>query len=411
VHCFHIHLLVHGERRNLERFTPTTESCPPSVDVIFRGTRGVSLITKEGLGFESRIMLRSYDLDGRLVSGPEPLGRTETGEPLLGGSAPRIAPAPDGGFLVAWDVFNPAAAYAQWVSATGERVGPTVFVHATNSLEVAAVAEDGTALVAWLEYVEEFTKVAFHGAFLTPDGTLLGPPVEVATPAQALETPAIAGDEEGNFLVVYAPHEYLPFPASSRPTGIFARLVNSRGAGAGESRQLNLSELNHASVFARPAVTYLPASATEAGRYLVTWVSRESGSSDTELQGRLVERRARGRCPDDEPGLCLQQGRFRLEVAWRDLQGNTGTGHSVPTPSDTSGLFWFFHPDNWELMVKVLDACAFSGHHWVFSAATTNVEYTLTVTDTLSGEVRTYRNELGVRAPAVTDTTAFSTCP
>ncbi len=79
--------------------------------------------------------------------------------------------------------------------------------------------------------------------------------------------------------------------------------------------------------------------------------------------------------------------------------------------NDDSGLFWFFEPDNWELLIKVLDGCNYSGHHWVFAAAATDVEYTLTVTDTASGATRTYGNELGNPAPAVVDTQAFATCP
>lgn len=76
-----------------------------------------------------------------------------------------------------------------------------------------------------------------------------------------------------------------------------------------------------------------------------------------------------------------------------------------------SGLFWFFSASNWELLVKVLDGCSLNGHFWVFSAATTNVEYTLRVTDTRTGEVKVYLNPLGVAADAITDTGAFATCP
>jgi hypothetical protein len=58
--------------------------------------------------------------------------------------------------------------------------------------------------------------------------------------------------------------------------------------------------------------------------------------------------------------------------------------------------------------------------YWVFFAATTNVEFTTRVTDTLTGFVKTYgksgetieyNNPLGQPANAVTDTTAFATCP
>ena len=86
-------------------------------------------------------------------------------------------------------------------------------------------------------------------------------------------------------------------------------------------------------------------------------------------------------------------------------------GRVVPFGSDDSGLFYFFNPDNWELLVKVLDGCGVNGHWWVFFAATTNVEFELRVTDTSTGEVVPYANPLGHRADAVTDTAAFATCP
>jgi ELWxxDGT repeat protein len=116
-------------------------------------------------------------------------------------------------------------------------------------------------------------------------------------------------------------------------------------------------------------------------------------------------------CVADEEKLCLGGGRFRLEVEWRDFDGDTGSGHVVPHFAADSGLFYFFDPDNWEMLVKVLDGCGFNDHYWVFSAATTNVEYTLRVTDTARGVTREYHNPLGVAAAAVTDTAAFATCP
>ena len=53
----------------------------------------------------------------------------------------------------------------------------------------------------------------------------------------------------------------------------------------------------------------------------------------------------------------------------------------------------------------------FPENFWVFACLQTNVEYTLTVTDTQTGQARTYDNELGQAAAAVLDTQAFATCP
>ena len=116
-------------------------------------------------------------------------------------------------------------------------------------------------------------------------------------------------------------------------------------------------------------------------------------------------------CDPDDRTLCLNGNRFRVEVDWKDFAGGTGDGRVVPFGSDDSGLLWFFAADNWEMLIKVLDGCAINQNFWVFAAATTNVEYTLTVIDTQTGEERLYSNPLGQAASAITDTAAFATCP
>lgn len=114
-------------------------------------------------------------------------------------------------------------------------------------------------------------------------------------------------------------------------------------------------------------------------------------------------------CTPSETRLCLGSGRFGVEVAWRDFQGNTGSGHALPM-TDDSGLLWFFAPTNLEMLVKALDGCGTNGHHWLFAAATTDVEWHLTVTDGLTGATKVYDNPLGRASPATTDTSAFL-CP
>lgn len=117
---------------------------------------------------------------------------------------------------------------------------------------------------------------------------------------------------------------------------------------------------------------------------------------------------AKAVCTPAPGNLCLSGRRFRIEVSWRDFQGKTGTGTVVPFGSDDSGLFWFFDNDNWEMLVKVVDGCALNNRLWVFSAALTNVEYTLRVTDTVTGQVKEYRNPLGTASRAIADTSTFS---
>ena len=90
-------------------------------------------------------------------------------------------------------------------------------------------------------------------------------------------------------------------------------------------------------------------------------------------------------CETNDTELCLRSGRFKVTIDWEDFDGNTGQGRVSSLRTDDSGLFYFFDQDNWEVLVKVIDGCAVTGHQWVFSAASTNVQYTLTVTDRANG--------------------------
>lgn len=114
-----------------------------------------------------------------------------------------------------------------------------------------------------------------------------------------------------------------------------------------------------------------------------------------------------GPCIAGDQTFCFQNGRFEVQVAWKDFSGGEGMGHVVPGSGADSGLFWFFQPPNWEMMVKVLDACGAYNRFWIFSAATTTVEYTLRVRDTQTGRTVEYKNPSGRASAAVTDTGSF----
>ena len=111
--------------------------------------------------------------------------------------------------------------------------------------------------------------------------------------------------------------------------------------------------------------------------------------------------------------LCLNNGRFGVHVAYVSTTAGSGDATTVPLPSaPDSGLFYFFSPTNIEMLIKVLNACTFTApRYWVFYAATTNVQLTVTVTDSQTGKVKVYFNPLNTTAPPVQDVDAFATCP
>jgi hypothetical protein len=117
-------------------------------------------------------------------------------------------------------------------------------------------------------------------------------------------------------------------------------------------------------------------------------------------------------CVPDDATLCLEQGRFQVRLDWRPQGGGSLVpAHTVPVGSDDSGLFFFVNPANWEMLIKVVNACTLNSRYWVFFAATTNVEYRVTVADSMTGASKQYTNPQGMASPAVTDTEAFATCP
>ncbi len=102
---------------------------------------------------------------------------------------------------------------------------------------------------------------------------------------------------------------------------------------------------------------------------------------------------------------CLNN-RFAVTATWRDFAGHTGTANAG-TLTDDTGYLWFFNEANVEVVLKMVDAGTFNQHFWVYYGALSNVEYTLTVTDTVAGgPPRIYHNDLG-QFGSFGDITAF----
>jgi len=100
-------------------------------------------------------------------------------------------------------------------------------------------------------------------------------------------------------------------------------------------------------------------------------------------------------CVEDSQTLCLLNHRYRVSVNWHDQHNNvSGLGFAAPR-TDQSGTFWFFDPRNVELVVKVLDGTLVNGKTWVFYGALSDVKYTITVVDTVTGVRKQYLNRPG----------------
>ncbi len=111
-------------------------------------------------------------------------------------------------------------------------------------------------------------------------------------------------------------------------------------------------------------------------------------------------------CAPGPATLCLNSSRFQVSATWQvPSQGTSGQGAAVSLTSDT-GYFWFFSANNIELVLKVVDGRPVNGKFWVFYGALTDVQYTITVLDTLNGNQKTYFSPQGTPVSQA-DTNAF----
>jgi hypothetical protein len=115
-------------------------------------------------------------------------------------------------------------------------------------------------------------------------------------------------------------------------------------------------------------------------------------------------------CQGDDVTQCLIDSRFRITAHWQIVGGDNGPAHGTQLTRGSS-QFWFFSPDNYELMVKVLDGCALNHRYWVYAGGLTNQRVDITVSDTWTGASKTYTNPLRTPFKFVSDTGTFGGCP
>lgn len=123
-------------------------------------------------------------------------------------------------------------------------------------------------------------------------------------------------------------------------------------------------------------------------------------------------------CVPDADTACLLGGRFKVEVTWTTASA-TGAGQIMSfsgqrAESDQSAFFWFFNPTNFEMAVKMVDACVPPWNsYWVFVSGLTNQAYQVDITRVgLSNPqtTKSYTNPLGTLPTTIADIIAFS-CP
>jgi hypothetical protein len=109
---------------------------------------------------------------------------------------------------------------------------------------------------------------------------------------------------------------------------------------------------------------------------------------------------AAGRCRPGPGTLCLLNRQLSASVTWHNqFDGSSGDGRAVPL-SEVSGRFSFTDPSNVELVLKALP---FGIVIKFFYGSLSDFEYTITLTNTLTGSVRTYHNPPGTFCGGIDD--------
>ncbi len=98
-----------------------------------------------------------------------------------------------------------------------------------------------------------------------------------------------------------------------------------------------------------------------------------------------------------EPETCLGGGRFHVAVGFTaphsfDPTSSVNTYPASRLPGafgSNAALYYFFDPDNPEMLLKVLNGCAINGHWWVYGSAATDLPYKISISDLAEyGDVR-----------------------
>lgn len=125
---------------------------------------------------------------------------------------------------------------------------------------------------------------------------------------------------------------------------------------------------------------------------------------------------AGGVCIRDADTACLLDGKFKVEVDWTTAT-SAGTGKVMSfgaerAESEESAFFWFFNASNFEMGVKMVDACVDPfNRYWVFFSGLTTQGFRVRVTRMSDGLAKVYpANPINNLPTTVADTDAF-TCP
>ena len=291
---------------------------------------------------------------------------------------------------------------ARIVDGSGNLLGQPI---AVNTFELddqlrpsAASNRKDRFVVTWESYGQDGSGGGVFGQLFDGQGNKIGSEFQVSSNAPTWQgQPAVAMDRSGRFVVAFNSS----YETDERAEDILIRAYRADGTPIGP--QIFVSEAD------TDPLDYPAVALSESGLIQVAFQGPWYPPEDPFGNYDILTRRFVLPCEGDAYTLCLNGGRFAVRAFWRNRAGTEDLASRIPLSADTGG-FYFFDPTNFELLVKVLDGCAINQHYWVFAAGLTDVEVDVLITDTFTGEVRTYHNEQGQAFAPVQDIGAFGGC-
>jgi len=245
---------------------------------------------------------------------------------------PKVAVAADGHFVTVWSRqdhqydYETADVYGRIFAANGQPRGPqfaAIDLFEEQSAPRVALAADGSFVVVSNTFNGEGSFYDVIGRLFAADGTPAGEVFDVNDDPNTKDTsqfePAVARAADGRFVVAWT--DYGSDPISNPPlyqdgTGIRARRFAADGTPAGAEFRVNVFEVG---MQQHPAVAI-----TAAGSFLITWQS--GANEDGDKDGIF----ARAFAPNGTP----RGGDFRINIARTGAQTDPamvlgGDGHGV----------------------------------------------------------------------------------
>jgi hypothetical protein len=150
-------------------------------------------------------------------------------------------------------------------------------------------------------------------------------------------------------------------------------------------------------------LTVSPESGSGPGSVTVSWTQNTSTvrSGSATIAGNDLVVNQNGTplppCTEDAATMCLIGGRYQVTSTWKNqYAGGTVSTLKTARLTDATGAFWLFDGSTYEYLIRINTATD-NGRAWIAIPTFTDVEFWVTVLDTVYGQTFTYHSPAGNR--------------